>query len=163
MGAGPARGTLPPAIPGNAELGHRQGAISREGQMEVVSVLVAAAVGFAYGAAHYMTLSQHWIRAAGIRLGPDGRPEGGGSATPFILSAIAMLLVAGFMRHIFAMSGIETAGKGLLSGAGIGLFFIAPWTMINNAYPGRPFMLTVIDGAYAVIGCALMGLVLTLF
>lgn len=131
--------------------------------MEIVSVLVAALVGFAYGAAHYMTLSKPWMRAAGIKTGPDGKPAGGGSAVPFILSFVAMLLVAGFMRHIFAMSGIDTVGKGLLSGLGIGAFFIAPWTMINNAYPGRPFLLTVIDGGYAIIGCGLMGLVLTLF
>jgi hypothetical protein len=71
-----------------------------------------------------------------------------------------MLLVAGFMRHVFAMSGIDTGMKGLVAGGGIGLFFIAPWIMINNAYGGRPFALTVIDGAYAVIGCGLMGLVL---
>ncbi len=132
--------------------------------MEIVSVLVAALAGFAYGAAHYMTLAKPWMKAAGIPMGPDGRPAGGGgSALPFVLSGVAMVLVAGFMRHIFEMSGIETVGKGLLSGLGVGAFFIAPWIMINNAYPGRPFMLTVIDGAYAVIGCGLIGLVLTLF
>jgi hypothetical protein len=131
--------------------------------MEYLNVVVAAAVGFAYGAAHYTTLAKPWMRAANIPLGPDGKPMGGGSALPFVLSGIAMLIVAGFMRHIFAASGIATPGAGLIAGGGIGLFFITPWTMINNAYPGRPFMLTVIDGAYATIGCALMGLVLTLF
>ncbi len=131
--------------------------------MGILSVILAAVVGFAYGAAHYMTLAKPWMKAAGIRLDENGKPMGGGSALPFVLSAIAMLVVAGFMRHIFAMSGIDSAGKGLLSGLGIGLFLITPWTMINNAYPGRPFMLTVIDGAYATIGCGLMGLVLTLF
>jgi len=34
--------------------------------------------------------------------------------------------------------------------------------MINNAYTMRPFRLTVIDGGYAIIGCGLIGLVLTL-
>jgi len=126
--------------------------------MEILSVIVAAAVGFAYGAAHYMTLSKPWIRAAGISVGPDGKPQGNGSALPFLLSAVAMLLVAGFMRHIFAMSGVDTALKGMVSGGGVGLFFIAPWIMMTNAYPGRPFLLTVIDGGYALIGCALMGL-----
>ena len=33
---------------------------------------------------------------------------------------------------------------------------------IINAYAGRPFRLTVIDGGYAVIGCTLIGLVLAL-
>lgn len=131
--------------------------------MGILSVIVAAIVGFAYGAVHYMTLAKPWMKAAGIPVGADGKPAGERSALPFILSGIAMLVVAGFMRHIFAMAGIDSPGKGLVSGLGIGLFFITPWTMINNAYPGRPFLLTVIDGAYATIGCGLMGLVLTLF
>jgi hypothetical protein len=132
--------------------------------MEYLSVIVAALVGFAYGAVHYITLSKPWMKAAGIQTDANGKPMGGNqSATPFLLSGIAMLIVAGFMRHIFATSGIDSAGAGLVAGLGIGLFFITPWTMINNAYPGRPFMLTVIDGAYATIGCGLMGLVLALF
>ena len=46
---------------------------------------------------------------------------------------------------------------------GIGLFFISPWIMINNGYGGRPFKLTLIDGGYATLGCAAIGLVLGLF
>jgi hypothetical protein len=74
-----------------------------------------------------------------------------------------MLLVAGMMRHIFGMVGIASPGAGLVAGLGIGLFFISPWIMINNAYEMRPFRLTLINGGYATFGCALMGLVLTLF
>lgn len=128
--------------------------------MEIISVLVAAAAGFVFGAIWYTVLSKPWIKAVGMPVDESGRPQGSGSAVPFLLSAIAMIIVAGFMRHIFAMSGVETIGKGALGGLGIGLFFIAPWTMINNAYPGRPFMLTVIDSGYSVIGCAIMGALL---
>lgn len=131
--------------------------------MGFLSVLVAAAAGWLFGAAWYMALAKPWMAVSGVKIGSDGKPQGNGSALPFLLSAVAMILVAGFMRHIFAMSGIDTAGKGLMSGLGIGLFFIAPWTMINNAYPGRPFLLTVIDSGYAIIGCGIMGLILTLF
>ncbi len=79
---------------------------------------------------------------------------------PFVLSAIAMILVAGMMRHIFAQAGITDIGKGLVNGGAIGLLFIAPWTMINNAYGMRPFRLTLIDGGYAIIGCAIIGTIL---
>lgn len=132
--------------------------------MEFLNVIGAALAGFAYGAVHYTTLSKPWMKAANIPMDENGRPAGGNrSPMPFVLSLVAMLVVAGFMRHIFATSGIATAGAGAVSGLGIGLFFIAPWTMINNAYPGRPFLLTVIDGSYAAIGCTIIGLVLTLF
>lgn len=130
--------------------------------MGFLSVIIAAAVGFGVGAVWYMTLSKPWVEAVGLEVDAEGRPVNA-SATPFILAGIAMILVAGMMRHTFALSGIDTAGKGLLSGLGIGLFFISPWIMINNGYAQRPFKLTLIDGGYATLGCAAMGLVLGLF
>ncbi|MCO4841664.1 MAG: DUF1761 domain-containing protein [Yoonia sp.] len=130
--------------------------------MGILSVLVAAIAGFAFGAIWYMTLSKPWIAATGIKVDEKGQPEGG-SPLPYVLSFIAMILVAGMMRHTFALSGIDTFGKGLISGLGIGLFFISPWIMINNAYGMRPFKLTLIDGGYATFGCAIIGAVLMLF
>lgn len=130
--------------------------------MGLISVLIAALAGYAFGAAWYMTLSRPWIEASGIECDAAGKPKNQ-SATPFILSAIAMIVVAGMMRHVFAMSGIETFFAGLVSGLGIGLFFISPWIMINNAYGDRPFKLTLIDSGYATFGCAIIGAVLTLF
>ncbi|KPP89228.1 MAG: Protein of unknown function (DUF1761) [Rhodobacteraceae bacterium HLUCCA08] len=131
--------------------------------MEVLNVLAAAAGSWVFGAIWYMALSKPWLQAAGIECDENGRPKGGGNPLPFVLSAIAMIVVAGMMRHIFGMAGIATIGAGLLSGLGIGAFFIAPWVMINNAYGMKPFTLTLIDGGYAVFGCAIIGVVLTLF
>ena len=130
--------------------------------MELFNVFLAAVAGFAFGAAWYMKLSKPWVEAAGIEVDADGNPVDQ-SAMPFIMAGVAMLLVAGMMRHVFALAGIETIDKGLISGLGIGLFFISPWIMINNGYGGRPFKLTRIDGGYATFGCALMGAVLTVF
>lgn len=129
--------------------------------MGFLSVLAAAAASWVFGAIWYMTLSKPWLAAAGVECDETGKPTNT-SPLPFLLSAICMVLVAGMMRHIFATSGIGSVGKGALTGLGIGLFFIAPWTMINNAYAGRPFALTLIDGGYAVCGCTIMGAILTL-
>ena len=126
--------------------------------MGYISVIAAAAASWFFGAAWYMALSKPWMEAAGIECDEAGKPQGGSSPLPYILSALCMLLVAGMMRHIFAGSGVDTVVKGLLSGLGIG-----PWIMINNAYTMRPFKLTLIDGGYAVFGCAITGVVLTLF
>ena len=131
--------------------------------MELVNILAAAAGSWVFGAIWYMALSKPWMEAAGIPRDENGRPQGNGSPMPFILSAICMIIVAGMMRHIFAMAAIDTVGKGLMSGLGIGLFFIAPWIMINNAYGMKPFRLTLIDGGYATIGCTIIGVMLTLF
>lgn len=129
--------------------------------MEIVSVLVAAAAAYGFGAVWYMTLSKPWIAASGVPVNEKGHPANS-SITPFILSAIAALLVAGMMRHVFGMAGIDSIGKGLLAGLGLGAFVATPWTMINNAYGGRPAMLTVIDGGHTTIACGIIGAVLGL-
>ena len=56
----------------------------------------------------------------------NGKPQGNGSAMPFVVGLIAMVVVAGMMRHIFAMSGLTTIGGGVMGGAGIGAFLITP-------------------------------------
>ena len=103
------------------------------------------------------------MRAAGIPQDEGGKPEGGMNPLVFAMSFVMQLLVAGMMRHVFALAGIGTLGAGLVAGAGVCLFFIVPWMAMNNGYGMRPPALTLIDGGYAVIGTALMGLVLTLF
>lgn len=131
--------------------------------MEFLSVIVAAAAAWVLGAVWYMALSRPWLAVSGVPVDADGKPQGNGSALPFVLSAVTMLLTAGLLRHAFARSGIDAPLEGLVAGLGVGLFLIAPWTMINNAYAGRPYMLTAIDGGYSVFGCGLIGLILTLF
>jgi hypothetical protein len=32
--------------------------------------------------------------------------------------------------------------------------------MTNNGFGGKPFRLTIIDGGYAIIGCAIIGAIL---
>jgi len=130
--------------------------------MEVINVLVAAAGSWIFGAIWYMALSKPWVEASGVEVDESGGPKGG-STTPMILSAVAMILVAGMMRHVITQAGIDTLLKGMMTGGGIGLFMISPWIMINNAYGGRPFKLTLIDGGYAVLGCTIIGVILVLF
>lgn len=130
--------------------------------MGLLSVIIAAIGGFAFGAVWYMTLAKQWVEAVGIETDENGRPVNDNPML-YVISFVAMIVVAGMMRHTFAMAGIDGFGKGLISGLGVGLFFISPWIMINNAYGGRPFKLTVIDSGYAAFGCGVMGAILGLF
>lgn len=130
--------------------------------MGLLSVIVAAVAAFAFGAGYYMALAKPWMAAAAIEVGPDGKPVNE-SPIPYIVSFICIILVAGMMRHTFALSGIDTFGKGLQSGFGIGLFFITPWIFINTGYSNRPWKLAVIDGGYATAAATIIGGVLTLF
>ena len=130
--------------------------------MEYVAVIIAAAGAYAFGAVWYMVNAKPWMAAAGIT---QEQVEGGAgkSPGPFIISAIMVILVSGMMRHVFGMAGIETVSKGFLSGFGIGAFLVTPWIVTNYAYSMRPKALTIIDGGYAIIGCTIIGTILTLF
>lgn len=130
--------------------------------MGILAVLAAALASYAFGAVWYMVNAKSWMAAAGIEQDENGRPKNE-SAMPYIISAICAIVVAGMMRHTFAMAGIDSVGKGLVAGLGIGLFFSAPWIITNYAYSSRPRTLTMIDVGYAVIGSTIMGTVLTLF
>jgi hypothetical protein len=130
--------------------------------MELFSVIFAAAAAYAFGAIWYMKWAKQWIEASGVAVDANGKPANT-SALPFIISGIAMLIVAGMMRHVFGMAGIETIGAGLVSGFGLGAFVALPWIVTNYAYSDRPKPLTYIDGGYAVIGCTIIGTVLALF
>ena len=93
----------------------------------------------------------------------SGKPLNASNPVPYIVAFGSAVLVAGMMRHIFVLSGIDTVDKGLVSGLGIGLFLASPWLLTCYSFGGRPFRLTLIDGGYATIGSAIIGVVLTLF
>lgn len=131
--------------------------------MELINVIVAAALAFGLGAIWYGVFAEPWMNAVGMERDENGKPKGGQNPMMFAATFVMQLFVAGMMRHIFALSGIDTIAKGVVSGIGIGLFFIVPWIAINNMYGMRSLKLTVIDGGYAVAACTIMGIVLTLF
>ncbi len=127
--------------------------------MQYVAVLAAAAASYAFGAFWYMTLANTWMDAVGLTKESINRSD----PKPYIVSGIASILVAGMMRHIFVMSGLDTIADGLMGGFGLGLFIATPWIATNVAFAGRPWKLMWIDGGYATIGCTIMGVVLSFF
>lgn len=137
--------------------------------MEVLNVIAAALAAFAFGAVWYMSMSKAWIAAAEVAVDANGRPtrrdgqSGGNSPMPFVVGLIAMVVVAGMMRHLLASSGVTGIGEGAMAGFGIGAFFITPWVAMNYAFAMRKPSLTVIDGVNSVVGCTIMGAVLNAF
>lgn len=131
--------------------------------MEILNVCAAALGAFAFGSVWYMVLAEPWMQASGVPRDEDGKPKGGMNPAIFAMSFLLQLVVAGMMRHVFALSGITSPGAGLVAGLGVGLFFISPWIALNNLYAMRPLRLSLIDGGYATVACSAMGLILTLF
>lgn len=128
-----------------------------------IAVIVATIAAFGAGAVWYNVFSKAWIADSGVPVDAAGKPTGGRSmALIFGGGFVCTLIVAGMMRHMLAASGITTPLAGLVAGAGVGLFFITPWLLLNVLYAMRPLRLAAIDGGYATLACAVMGLVLTL-
>lgn len=131
--------------------------------MGFLAVIAAGVAGFVFGAVWYTVFAKPWMAVSGVELDDTGQPANRTNPIPYITSILAAILVAGMMRHVFVLSGIDTVGEGLVSGLGIGLFLAAPWLATNYGFAGRPFRLTLIDGGYSTFGSAVIGTVLTLF
>ncbi len=131
--------------------------------MEYVSVVVAGVAAFVFGAIWYSILASRWVAASGVVTDDSGQPANRSDPVPYIAGLIGAILVAGMMRHMFVLSGIDTVGKGLISGLGAGLFLASPWIVTCYGFAGRPRQLTLIDCGYATGGCAVIGAVLNVF
>jgi hypothetical protein len=111
--------------------------------MNYSAILVAAVAAFAWGAAYYMTLSKPWLAAVGLT-------EPNRSPAPFILSFFALVVMAfvlsGSVAHLGP--GQVTLKNGIISGAILWAGFVVTTVFVNNAYPGRKYMLSVIDSAH---------------
>ena len=107
------------------------------------SIPLAAIAAFLWGAAYYMTLSKQWLAAV-------GRTEPNKSPTPFILSFVALLVMAfvlsGAIAHLGP--GQVTLKNGIISGLILWAGFVATTVFVNNAYPGRKYMLSIIDSIH---------------
>ena len=127
--------------------------------MGVVSVIAAAIAAWIFGAVWYGVIAKQWMAASGLSEDTIDRKN----PTPYVVSFICTLLVAGMTRHVLATSGIDTVSKGALTGLGLGLFIAAPWIATNVMFGQRDRGLIWMDGVYPTIGMALMGAVLMIF
>ena len=90
-----------------------------------------------------MTLSKRWLAAV-------GKAEPNKSPAPFIISSIALIVMAwvlaGSVGHLGP--GQVTVKNGIISGLFMWVGFVVTTVFVNNAYPGRKYMLSVIDSIH---------------
>ncbi|GFZ96813.1 MAG: DUF1761 domain-containing protein [Rhodobacteraceae bacterium] len=125
--------------------------------MSFANVILAGVAAWASGLAWYAWFGPRRRTLAGTRPNRTG-------AVLLVATLGAMILIAGFLRHIFFVSGLTSnLPLGLVAGMGVGLFFIAPFLWVQNLAEGRPLGLTAIDGGYAIVATAIMGALLVAF
>lgn len=107
------------------------------------SVPIAAIAAFVWGAIYYMSLSKQWLAAV-------GRTEPNKSPTPFVISFVALLVMAfvlsGAIAHLGP--GQATIKNGIISGLILWAGFVATTVFVNNAYPGPKYMLSILDSIH---------------
>ena len=131
--------------------------------MGIIGVVISGIGAFVFGAVWYSVFARDWMAASGVPLNDEGIPANRTDPVPYVTSLLGAILVAGMMRHVFELSQIDTFGKGLVSGFGIGLFLVSPWIATFYSFAARPRKLILIDGGYATFGCTVIGALLTLF
>ena len=117
--------------------------------MSILAIAVAAVAAFAFGSIYYMALSTRWLEAVEKtkeQLMPSGKPKPG----PFILSAVALVVMAwvlaGTLGHLGP--GQVTLKNGIISALFLWVGFVATTVAVNNAFGDRKPVLSVIDGIH---------------
>jgi hypothetical protein len=129
--------------------------------MTYLGILAAALAAWVFGAAWYGALGKAWQAALDRDPGDckgQKMPLG-----PMIGSFLAELVMAAALGQVLLHMSVVGWSWGALSGLGIGIGLMAPVTVVNNLFPGRKPMLSVIDGAHWIGVAAIMGAVLGAF
>jgi hypothetical protein len=129
-----------------------------------LAVFVAAAVGWLAGAVWYTVLAKPWVAAHGKTMEEFKAEQATHKGTvhawlPFALAFVAELVMAlvlyGIATHIKPMSMRSTLMVAVL------LWAVMVATMlVNNAFSGRRYMLTLIDSGHWLLVILLMGVVI---
>jgi hypothetical protein len=124
------------------------------------AILSAAAAGFAIGMVWYMSLGKLWMAALGKTKG-EIKP----SAGPFIVSGIALLIMAAMLSGLIGHlgEGQVTMTNGAISGFFVWFGFVITTMATNHAYQGEKLNLTLIDGGHYLVSLIVMGAIIGWF
>jgi hypothetical protein len=115
-------------------------------------ILAAAIAAWIFGAAYYTPLGKVWLAAQGRTMADMQAANAGKStvakALPFVLSFVAEIIMAWTMYGVLFHTGSFSARAGIITGVILWFGFILTTIAVNNAYPGRKLMLTVLDSAH---------------
>src|SRR5512139_4230458 len=129
-----------------------------------VPIVSAAIAAWLFGAAYYGLLGRKWMAAQGKSVEQCQAENADRSAalkvTPFILSFIALLVMASILSGVMFHVNIYTVRAGAISGALCWLGFVLTTLAVNNAYTFRRLSLTVIDAGHWLGVLAIMGAIL---
>jgi len=122
-----------------------------------LAVLIAAIVGFVFGAAYYGVLSKPWQKAG--RIAPvQARPGPAILGVTFVAELVMAWVLAFFIAGLWA--GDATIWNGIVTGFLAWLGFTVTAMAVNHRYQAYGWDLTAIDGGHFLGVALLMGAVI---
>jgi hypothetical protein len=126
--------------------------------MEYLGVPFAALAGWMFGAFWYTAFSKPWLAAIEMskeEIGAKKRP-----LNPMIASVLAEFVLALVLFYVLERMSVVGFHWGAMVGFIIGAGIVVPTVFVNNVFPGRKTMLTVIDGGHWIGVTTIMGTVM---
>jgi len=129
-----------------------------------IAILVAAAAGWAAGAAWYMALAKPWMAAVGLSQEEiEASRQRPGASLPFVYAFAANVIMAWVLAGLIGHLGSVTIRSGVISGAFCWLGFVITTMLVNYSFAMRNRMLLLIDGCYWLVVLVLMGAIIGAF
>ena len=118
--------------------------------LSLFAIVLAAVVSFMFGWLWYGILfPKQWMAAAG-KTEADLKAQGGPTPTPFVISFVALLVMAWVLAGVIGHlgPGAITLRSGMTSGALVWLGFVATTLAVNHTFQGAKPVLTLLDGGH---------------
>ena len=129
-----------------------------------LAILLAAIVAWLGGAVYYTLLARPWVTAQGLTVEQHkamiAAKTGIAKVAPYILAFVADLAMAWVLAGMVGHLGAVTVRSAVISGLFVWAGFVVTTVLVNNAFAGRRYMLTLIDTGHWLLAVVLMGLVI---
>jgi Protein of unknown function (DUF1761) len=130
-----------------------------------LAIFVAAVAGWVAGAAYYSALGQRWVAAQGKTMeqmkaefaAKKGTPA---AWLPFALAFAADLVMAWVLGGMVGHLGSVTMRSAVISALFAWGGFVVTTVLVNNAFSGRSYALTMIDAGHWLLALVTMAIVI---
>ena len=133
--------------------------------MNTLAILIAAVAGWLTGAAYYTALAKPWVASHGKTMEAFKSEQAAHKGTvhawlPFALAFLAELVMAYVLAGMVGHMGSVTVRSAVISGLFVWVGFVVTTMLVNNAFSGRKYMLTLIDAGHWLAVIVVMGIVI---
>jgi hypothetical protein len=129
-----------------------------------LAIFIAAVAAWLAGAIYYTVLAKPWVAAQGLTVEQHkamiAAKSGIAKFAPFILAFVAELAMAWVLAGMVGHLGAVTIRSAVISGLFVWAGFVVTTLLVNNAFAGRRYMLTLIDAGHWLLVVVLMGAVI---